>query len=163
MRARLEPDLGRVGVPETVDPRVIHALWAGGLLPVVSPVASDALGEPVNVNADEAALGLARALRRTTLVYLSDVDGVRIGEQHRAARSRPNRRGSGSTTARSPAAWRSRCAWRWRPPPPAFREVVIAGKARLLGAFRGHAHRSGRATHKRRRTAGRAAGPGVSA
>ena len=81
VRAKLAPDLGRVGTPERVDPAPLRALWAAGFLPVVSPVASGPLGEAVNVNADEAALGIARAVGATTLVYLSDVDGVRIGER----------------------------------------------------------------------------------
>ena len=81
VRARLAPELGRVGTPERVDPAPLRALWAAGFLPVVSPVANGPLGEAVNVNADEAALGIARAVGATTLVYLSDVDGVRIGER----------------------------------------------------------------------------------
>ena len=81
VRARLAPDLGRVGTPERVDPAPLRALWAAGFLPVVSPVSNGPLGEAVNVNADEAALGIARAVGATTLVYLSDVDGVRIGER----------------------------------------------------------------------------------
>ena len=77
IRARLSPELGRVGTPDQIDPRVLHALWDAGLVPVVSPVSSGPDGEAVNVNADEAALALARALAATSLVYLSDVDGVR--------------------------------------------------------------------------------------
>ena len=81
MRARLAPDLGRVGTPQRVNPAPIRALWDAGFLPVVSPVANGPLGEAVNVNADEAALGIALAVGARTLVYLSDVDGVRIDER----------------------------------------------------------------------------------
>jgi acetylglutamate kinase len=38
IRARLEPGLGQVGTPESVDTRVLDALWGAGLVPVVSPV-----------------------------------------------------------------------------------------------------------------------------
>src|SRR5882672_3419791 len=79
IRARLEPGLGRVGTPERVDPAPVRMLWAAGFLPVISPVSSGPIGESVNVNADEAALGLAQALNASMLIYLSDVDGVRIG------------------------------------------------------------------------------------
>jgi acetylglutamate kinase len=79
LRVRLRPELGRVGAPESVDPTVLGALWAAGLVPVVSPVGADASGEAVNVNADEAAVALARSLGARALVYLSDVDGVRAG------------------------------------------------------------------------------------
>ena len=136
VRARLEPDLGRVGVPEKVDPRVIHALWAGGLLPVVSPVASGPLGEPVNVNADEAALGLARALDARTLVYLSDVDGVRIGSSTASALTPEQARQriedgtiAGGMALKVRVALAASAA--------GIPEVVIAGKARLTGAFPG--------------------------
>ena len=115
----------------------IAPLWDAGFLPVVSPVALGPLGEAVNVNADEAALGIARAVGATTLVYLSDVDGVRIGERTAETLSRRGGAAARSTTARSPAAWRSRCAWRSRPSAAGIPEVVIAGKARLLGQFPG--------------------------
>src|SRR5262245_60343865 len=81
IRARLEPDLGRVGTPESVDPAPVRALWQTGYVPVVSPVSAGPDGGSVNVNADEAALGLARALEARSLVYLSDVDGVRVGDR----------------------------------------------------------------------------------
>jgi acetylglutamate kinase len=134
--ARLEPDLGRVGVPERVDPRVIQALWAGGLLPVVSPVASGPLGEPVNVNADEAALGIARALAATTLVYLSDVDGVRVdyGVAASLAPGEAQRRIDEGTIAGG-MALKVRVAL--AASAAGIPEVVIAGKARLLGGFPG--------------------------
>ena len=69
-----------MGIPESVDPAPLTALWSAGLLPVVSPVCGGPHGEPVNVNADEAALALARRLRAESMVYLSDADGVRAGE-----------------------------------------------------------------------------------
>ena len=118
VRARLEEGLGRVGTPEAVDPAPIVALWNAGLLPVVSPVASDASGRPVNVNADEAALGLARALGATTLVYLSDVDGVRLDgetattlapdDAARRIDGRNHRRRDGPQGARRPGGLRRR-------------------------------------------------------
>jgi acetylglutamate kinase len=44
-------------------------------LPVIAPIALDQTGNIVNVNADEAAAGLAGALG-TRLVLLTDTDGV---------------------------------------------------------------------------------------
>jgi acetylglutamate kinase len=78
LRARPVPGLGRVGTPETVDPRPVVALWDSGLVPVVSPVSAGPGGVSLNVNADEAACALARALGARSLVYLSDVDGVQV-------------------------------------------------------------------------------------
>jgi acetylglutamate kinase len=136
VRARLEPGLGRVGVPETVDVAAIRALWAGGLLPVVSPVSSDALGASVNVNADEAALGIAKAVGATTLVYLSDVDGVRIGDRAVASLSRDEmQRRIDDGTITGGMALKVRVAL--AASAAGIAEVVIAGKARLLGGFPG--------------------------
>jgi acetylglutamate kinase len=136
VRARLVPGLGRVGAPEHVDPAPIRALWAAGFLPVVSPVASGPLGEAVNVNADEAALGIARAVGATTLVYLSDVDGVRIGERTAETLTpEETRRRIEDGTIAGGMALKVRVAL--EASAAGIPEVVIAGKARLLGRFQG--------------------------
>jgi acetylglutamate kinase len=136
VRARLEDGLGWVGTPEAVDPAALGALWEAGLLPVVSPVASDAEGRPVNVNADEAAQGLARALGARTLVYLSDVDGVRLDGRTVAtlAPAEARRRIEDGTIAGG-MALKVRVAL--EASAAGIPEVVIAGKARLLGTFPG--------------------------
>ena len=136
LQARLEPSLGRVGLPEHVDVAPIQALWQGGFLPVVSPVAAGPAGEAVNVNADEAALGIARGVSATTLVYLSDVDGVRIGERTAEtlvpdeARARID---DGTITGGMALKGRVALAASAAGIP----EVVIAGRARLEGRFPG--------------------------
>ncbi|HSD28694.1 MAG TPA: acetylglutamate kinase [Vicinamibacteria bacterium] len=136
VRARLLPGLGRVGAPEHVDPAPIHALWAAGYLPVVSPVASGPLGEAVNVNADEVALGIAQAVGATTLVYLSDVDGVRIGERTAATLTpEETRQRIEDGTIEGGMALKVRVAL--DASAAGIPEVVIAGKARLLGQFPG--------------------------
>jgi acetylglutamate kinase len=136
VRARLESGLGRVGTPEAVDPAPLDALWEAGLLPVVSPVSSGPSGEAVNVNADEAALGLARALGARTLVYLSDVDGVRVdGETVGTLAPDEARRRIEDGTIAGGMALKVRVAL--EASAAGIPEVVIAGKARLLGAFPG--------------------------
>jgi acetylglutamate kinase len=136
VRARIEPGLGRVGTPEHVDPAAIRALWEAGLVPVVSPVASGPSGEPVNVNADEAALGLARALDAKTLVYLSDVDGVRIGTETAALLTpEETRRRVEDGTIAGGMALKVRVAL--EASAAGIPEVVIAGRARLRGGFPG--------------------------
>jgi acetylglutamate kinase len=136
LRARLEPGLGRVGKPETVDPAPVRALWQAGFLPVVSPVSSGPANEPVNVNADEVALGLARAFRATSLVYLSDVDGVRVGDAAVASLTadEAERRIADGTIAGG-MALKVRVAL--EAAGAGIPEVVIAGKARLTGGFPG--------------------------
>jgi acetylglutamate kinase len=136
VQARLEPGLGRVGLPEHVDARPIEALWKGGFLPVVSPVASGPLGEAVNVNADEAALGIARAVGATTLLYLSDVDGVRVGDRTTETLTPDEARAriedgtiAGGMALKVRVALAASAA--------GIPEVVIAGRARLEGGFPG--------------------------
>jgi acetylglutamate kinase len=61
---------------ESADTGLIDQLLSAGYVPVVSSVAVGADGRGVNVNADEAALALARSLPAERLVFLSDTDGV---------------------------------------------------------------------------------------
>jgi acetylglutamate kinase len=136
IRARRKPGLGEVGAPLRVDPRALRAAWQAGLLPVVSSVCFGARGEPLNVNADEAALGLATALRARRLVYLSDIDGVRVGETTAerlslAVARRLIRNGTiaGGMTLKVRVALDAARA--------GIPEVVIGGRARLVGRFAG--------------------------
>lgn len=79
-RASVHDDLGfdpgRVGRVEPGDPALVRTLLAGGFLPVLSSVAIDARGEPLNVNADEAASALAAALGARELILLTDTPGI---------------------------------------------------------------------------------------
>lgn len=74
-----QPALGRVGEVDKVDPALVECLLAGGFVPVVAPVASDAAGQPLNINADTAAGALAGALHADYFVLISDVPGVLDG------------------------------------------------------------------------------------
>lgn len=70
-------DLGRVG--EVIGCQLAHMDTAhkAGIVPVISPLASElATGKPLNINADLAAAALAKELRVSKLVYLSDVPGL---------------------------------------------------------------------------------------
>jgi acetylglutamate kinase len=81
--ARVE-GLGRVATVAGVRPSVIYALLAAGMLPVVASLALDRQGIICNVNADDAAAGLAAGLH-ATLVLLTDTDGVRRADGSRIA------------------------------------------------------------------------------
>jgi len=72
--------LGCVGAPRQVEPRLLHVLLDAGYTPVVSPVAVDDAGQPLNVNADESAAAIAVALGAARLLFVSDVDGVSVDE-----------------------------------------------------------------------------------
>ena len=70
---------GRVGAVALVQDALLRYLLAGGLMPVLSPLARDldgTGGEPLNVNADDAAAAVAVALDATELLLVTDVDGV---------------------------------------------------------------------------------------
>lgn len=136
IRARLAPELGRVGTPERVDASVLDALWDAGVVPVVSPVSSGPSGEAVNVNADEAALALAVALRARSLVYLSDVDGVRAeAETLEALTAADATRLMDAGVITGGMAMKVRVAL--EAAAAGIPEVVVAGKARLAGGFAG--------------------------
>ncbi len=69
-------DIGRVGAVASVDPGPITAVAAAGFVPIVAPIGIGEDGLTYNVNADEAAGALARALGAEKLMLLTDVEGV---------------------------------------------------------------------------------------
>ena len=74
--ARGAIDLGYVGEPAHIDTRVIQALNAARLIPVVAPIGVGAAGETFNINADTSAGAIAAALGATRMLMLTDVPGV---------------------------------------------------------------------------------------
>jgi acetylglutamate kinase len=70
-------DIGRVGEVVQVDPAPITAVADAGFVPVVAPIGIDSEGVTHNVNADEAAGAIARALQAEKLILLTDVEGVK--------------------------------------------------------------------------------------
>ncbi len=73
-------DLGRVGRVVAVDPTPISSVADAGFIPVIAPIGTDPDGVTHNVNADEAAGAVARALRAEKLILLTDVEGVKDGD-----------------------------------------------------------------------------------
>lgn len=71
-----EGDIGYVGEVQQVDDTVLKLLLDADIVPVLSPVSSDAQGNTLNVNADDAALAVAERLGVDTLVFITDVDGI---------------------------------------------------------------------------------------
>jgi acetylornithine/N-succinyldiaminopimelate aminotransferase len=70
--------LGKVGAVGAVDAAWLRSLLADGRVPVIAPLAADAAGDIRNINADDMAAAVAVALRASEIVYLSDVDAVRV-------------------------------------------------------------------------------------
>ncbi|GJQ30368.1 MAG: acetylglutamate kinase [Phycisphaerae bacterium] len=82
--ARYGFDPGRVGevVPNAADAgALLRVLLRHGYLPVLSSIGLDAAGEFLNINADDAAAGVAGALAADTLVLLTDVPGILDAER----------------------------------------------------------------------------------
>lgn len=71
-----EGDIGFAGDVVSVKPDILSLLLDNGYLPVISPVSSDEKGQTLNINADEAALAVAEAMKVDTLVFITDVDGI---------------------------------------------------------------------------------------
>jgi acetylglutamate kinase len=70
-------DLGFVGEICSVEPRWFEAIWNEGGIPVLSSLALGSDGEYYNVNADQMASACAIACRADTLIFLTDVPGVK--------------------------------------------------------------------------------------
>lgn len=70
-------DPGRVGAVKHVNPDVVRDLIDTGFIPVIAPVAVDANGASLNVNADTVAGKVAEALQARKFLLLTDTDGVR--------------------------------------------------------------------------------------
>jgi acetylglutamate kinase len=73
----LSPELGHVGKPVRSDARLLDLLTDASYLPVVACVAGDARGNVYNVNADQMAVACAASFAAESLLFLTDVEGVR--------------------------------------------------------------------------------------
>ena len=71
------PGMGLVAHVVGLRRDLLDAILVGGQVPVVAPLARDEDGIVCNVNADDAAAGIAAGLGARQLVLLTDVDGVR--------------------------------------------------------------------------------------
>ena len=70
--------LGRVGQIADVNGEALLQLLDLGLTPVISPVSLGEDGLAYNVNADTIAMGVARAVEASRLVFVSNVPGVQV-------------------------------------------------------------------------------------
>ena len=69
-------DWGYVGEIRHVDTEPVRALVDAGLIPVVTPLGRGTDGKLYNLNADDAAAAMAKALKARKLAFLSDVPGL---------------------------------------------------------------------------------------
>lgn len=69
-------DIGYVGEITEVNPKVLHDLLEKDFLPIVCPIGMDDNFETYNINADDAACAIARAVSAEKLAFLTDIEGV---------------------------------------------------------------------------------------
>lgn len=72
----LDPSLGRVGELTTVRSALLEQLLLLGMVPVLTPLATDMHGEALNINGDDFAAGIAAALFAERLLLLTDTPGL---------------------------------------------------------------------------------------
>jgi len=71
-------DLGFVGRPVEVNPKVLDTFLASDFIPVIAPVgAGHEANETFNINADTAAGAIAGAMKASRLMLMTDVQGVK--------------------------------------------------------------------------------------
>lgn len=69
-------DIGFVGEITGVNPKVLYDLLEKDFLPVVAPIGLDEGFQTYNINADDAACAIARAVNAEKLAFLTDIEGL---------------------------------------------------------------------------------------
>lgn len=76
-----DPLLGYVGDITAVDSTILMSMLADGSIPVIASIGSDTTGQAFNINADTAAGAIAESLEAEKLIYLTDIEGLRLDAQ----------------------------------------------------------------------------------
>ncbi len=69
-------DIGFVGDIREVNPKVIYDLLEKDFLPIICPIGYDDNYLSYNINADDAACAIAKAVKAEKLAFLTDVEGL---------------------------------------------------------------------------------------
>ena len=69
-------DIGYVGEITEVNPKILYDLLEKDFLPIVGPIGMDDAFKSYNINADDAACAIARAVNAEKLAFLTDIEGV---------------------------------------------------------------------------------------
>lgn len=69
-------DIGFVGEITDVDPKILFDLLEKDFLPVIAPVGLDEEYRTYNINADDAACAIAKAVSAEKLAFLTDIEGL---------------------------------------------------------------------------------------
>ena len=69
-------DIGYVGEITGVNPKVLYDLLEKDFLPIVAPIGLDENFQTYNINADDAACAIAKAVQAEKLAFLTDIEGL---------------------------------------------------------------------------------------
>jgi len=69
-------DIGYVGNIKEVNPKILYDLLEKDFLPIVAPIGLDDGFQTYNINADDAACAIAKAVGADKLVFLTDIEGL---------------------------------------------------------------------------------------
>ena len=69
-------DIGYVGEITEVKPQILYDLLEKDFLPIICPAGMDAEYNSSNINADDAACAIAKAVKAEKLAFLTDIEGV---------------------------------------------------------------------------------------
>ena len=69
-------DIGFVGDITEVNPKILYDLLEKDFLPIICPIGMDDHYNSYNINADDAACAIARAVEAEKLAFLTDIEGV---------------------------------------------------------------------------------------
>ena len=69
-------DIGFVGDIKEVNAQILHDLLEKDFLPIICPIGLDDDYNTYNINADDAACAIARAMEAEKLAFLTDIEGV---------------------------------------------------------------------------------------
>ncbi len=69
-------DIGYVGEITEVNPKVLFDLLERDFLPIVAPIGLDDNFQTYNINADDAACAIAKAVNAEKLAFLTDIEGL---------------------------------------------------------------------------------------
>ena len=69
-------DIGFVGEVTKVEPKILEDLLEKDFLPIIAPIGLDDDYNTYNINADDAACAIARAVSAEKLAFLTDIEGV---------------------------------------------------------------------------------------
>lgn len=69
-------DIGYVGEITSVNPKVLYDLLEKDFLPIVAPIGLDDEFHTYNINADDAACAIAKAVHAEKLAFLTDIEGL---------------------------------------------------------------------------------------